>query len=142
MKKTIIVIFCSLVLGGVLAYFIFNKSIEKTFKGEDDNVTAFQIGVYTNYDNALEASSSNNGIVIKDNNLYRVYVTLLTNEEAINKISNYYDTLGLKYYKKEISVSNDFIDDISIYEDMINKSNTDTYSTINNDILSTYLNYI
>lgn len=142
MKKTIIVIFCSLALGGLLAYFIFNKSVPKVLKTDDKTGIAFQIGVYTNYENALKQANINNGVVVADNNLYRVYVSLLTNEEAINKISNYYDTLGLKYYKKEITVSNDFIDDISIYEEMINKSNIDTYNTINNDILHTYLNYL
>lgn len=142
MKKTLIVIMCSITLGGVLAYFIFNKSVIKRLDVEDKTGIAFQIGVYTNYENAKEVAYTNGGIVIQDNNLYRVYVTLLTNEEAIEKISNYYDTLGLKYYKKEITVSNDFIDDISIYEEMINKSNVDTYNTINNDILNTYLNYV
>ena len=142
MKKTIIVVVLSLTLGGILAYFIFNKSVIKSLNIEDKTGIAFQIGVYTHYESALSEAYNNNGIVIPDNNLYRVYITLLTNKEAIDKISNYYDELGLKYYKKEVIVSNDFIDDISIYEEMITKSNTDTYNTINNDILHTYLNYI
>lgn len=142
MKKTIIVAICSLSLGAILAYVLFNKSIPKKEETNYKTGTAFQIGVYSDYNNALNIANKNNGIVIKDENIYRVYISLLTNEEAIAKITKYYDDLGLNYYPREVKVSTEFIHDISIYEDMINKSNNDTYNTINNNILNTYLNYL
>lgn len=127
----------AVMLGGILAYIIFSKVIS------DDKVTtgvakAFQVGVFANYDNALRVAERNNGIVVSDNDLYRVYVAILRDNEAIEKLSSYYNDIGLNYYIKEIRVSEDFLNSIDNNEKLLVNSSSDTYSVINLDVLSKY----
>ena len=86
MKKVLIIILGAILIGGGLAYIVFNKIV---FKEEDTVntkvVNAFQIGVFSNYDNALKVADRNNGVVIMDDDLYRVYVAILSDKEAIKK---------------------------------------------------------
>lgn len=127
----------AIILGGGIAYIIFSKVIL------DDKVTmevakAFQVGVFVNYDNALRVADRNNGIVVSDNDLYRVYVAILKDNEAIEKLSSYYNDIGLNYYIKEIRVSEDFLNSIDNNEKLLVNSSSDTYSVINLDVLSKY----
>ncbi len=139
MKKVLIIIFCAIAVGGGLAYIVFNKVVLKDEKNVDTKVVnAFQIGVFSNYDNALKVADRNNGIVIMDDSLYRVYVAILSDKDAIKKVSNYYEKIGLNYYLKELNVSKDFVREIKEDEELIKKSSSDTYSTINLDVLNKY----
>lgn len=139
MKKVLIIGLVAILIGSGLAYFMFNKIV---FKDEDvldtKAVNAFQIGVFSNYDNALKVADRNNGIVIMDNNLYRVYVAILSDKEAIKKVSNYYEKIGLNYFLKEINVSKEFVKEIKEDEELIKKSSSETYNTINLDVLNKY----
>ena len=99
---------------------------------------AFQVGVFSNYDNASRVALRNNGVVINDGDVYRVYVALLTDDEVIKKLESYYKEIGLNYYLKDITVNNKFTDSINSYEKMLLKSSTETYGTINLDILHKY----
>ncbi len=139
MKKVLIIILGAILIGGGLAYIVFNKIV---FKEEDTVntkvVNAFQIGVFSNYDNALKVADRNNGVVIMDDDLYRVYVAILSDKEAIKKVSSYYEKIGLNYYLKEINVKKEFIKEIKDDEELIKRSSSDTYSTINLDVLNKY----
>lgn len=139
MKKVLIIILGAILIGGGLAYIVFNKIV---FKEEDTVntkvVNAFQIGVFSNYDNALKVADRNNGVVIMDDDLYRVYVAILSDKEAIKKVSSYYEKIGLNYYLKEINVKKEFIREIKDDEELIKRSSSDTYSTINLDVLNKY----
>ena len=140
MKRVLIVLFGAILFGGICAFFVFNNTV-KADKSYDEFI-AFQIGVYSNYDNALRIADRNNGIVVLDNDLYRVFVSVLKEEEAISKMKSYYDGIGLNYYLKEVMILKDFGTDIEVYEEMIEKSSSDTYNTLNKDILKVYENYI
>ncbi len=138
MKKTLIVILFSLLFGGGLSFFIFNKIKFEEVSVSDVVVTAFQIGAFNNYDNAYRVAVRNNGIVVSDNDIFRVYVAVLYNEEAISKLSLYYDSIGLNYYLKRIRVSKDFVDSIKDNEDLLVRSSSDTLSIINKDVLNRF----
>ncbi len=139
MKRYLIIILLAILIGGGIAYFVFNKVV---FKDDEilssSSVMAFQVGVFSNYSNALKVANKNNGIVVLDNDLYRVYVAILNDKEAINKVSEYYKRIGLNYYLKEINVKKDFIIDIKDNEELIKKSDEETYTTINLDVLRKY----
>jgi hypothetical protein len=138
MKKFFVIILCAIALGGGISYFLFNKIV---LIDEDDNLLvakAFQIGVFSNYDNALRVADRNNGIVIEDDDLFRVFVAVLYDQTAINKLSSYYDEIGLNFYLKEVSVSDSFIKSISVNEDLLINSSSDTYSVINLNVLEMY----
>lgn len=139
MKKILVVILASCLIGGSLAYFIFNKIVIKDSDNEDMiMVSAFQVGAFTNYDNALRVADRNNGIVISDEDIYRVYVAILYDEKAINKLSDYYADIGLNYYLRKISVSNEFVESISTSEELLIRSNSETYNAINISVLNKY----
>lgn len=139
MKKVLVVIACACLVGGFLAYFIFNKIVIKDSGVENTKiVNAFQVGAFTNYDNALRVADRNNGIVVNEEKIYRVYVAILYDEDAVEKLSNYYQDIGLNYYLRKISVSSDFVDSISTSEELLIRSNSDTYTAINTSVLSKY----
>lgn len=138
MKKVLIIILCALFLGGGIAWFLFNKIVLEDNVLSNDEVTAFQVGVFTNYENAIRVAERNNGIVVSDSDLFRVYVAILYDDEAISKMMNYYDNIGLNYYLKKIRVSSDFIESISSSEELLLKSSSDTYSVINLSVLEQY----
>ena len=141
MKKTLILFFSAIVIGGGLALYIFNKGFNKETEKEGYGMAhAFQIGAFTNYDNAINVANRNNGIVVTDNDIYRVYVTILQSDQAIKKMSEYYDTIGLNYYLKDVLVSNSFLNEIGVYEDKIRKGNVNDYNTISEDVLMKYQN--
>lgn len=143
MKKYIIIVLCAVLVGGGLAYIIFNKIVftdEEVISGV--SVSAFQVGVFSNYDNAIKVADRNNGIVIVDDDLYRVYVAILSDKDAIKKVSEYYSEIGLNYYLKEINVSKEFVSEIKDDEELIKKSSMETYNTINLDVLSKYSDYL
>jgi len=141
MKKTLVVVVLAIVIGGSLAYFILSRSDQK-ISNDNDTCYAFQIGAYENYENANRIAERNNGIVVKSDKLYLVYVAILKDKEAILILSSYYDEIGLNYYLKEIEVSKDFVSNINDDEVMIRKSNKETYTTINLDVLQKYLESI
>ncbi len=137
MKKFLIVLLSAVLIGGGFAYFIFNKV---TMKDEVSlvDVKAFQIGVFSNYDNALRVANRNNGIVVNDSDVYRVYVAILSDSIAIDKLSKYYESIGLNYYIRNIKVSRSFMESISSSEELLKSSNSDTYGVINLNVLSRY----
>ena len=126
----------ALVIGGSIAYYIFSR--ECVDDSGKVRVKAFQVGVFTNYDNALKVADRNNGIVVNDNDVYRVYVSILSNQEAVEKMKEYYDEIGLHYYLRDIEVDDEFLNSIKNTEDLLIVSDTDTYNIINLNVLSKY----
>ena len=127
----------ALTIGGGIAYFIFSKRYLEDSEGTV-RVSAFQVGVFTNYDNALKVADRNNGIVVSDDSLYRVYVSILSSSEAVDKMRKYYDSIGLNYYLREIEVDDDFLSNIKNTEELLIVSDSDTYNIINLDVLNKY----
>lgn len=138
MKKMLIVVLCAALIGGGAAFYLFNKIVVKAESSNESLVSAFQIGAFTNYNNAIKVSDRNNGIIVKDDDIYRVFVAVLHNQEAINVLKKYYQEIGLNYYLKEISVSKSFVDEIREEEMLLINSSNDTYVTLNSEILRKY----
>lgn len=138
MKKVLVMFLSAVILGGGIAYFIFNKVVIKTPSEDVFTAKAFQIGAFTNYDNAVRVAERNNGIVVSDEDIFRVYVAVLYDDKAIKRLESYYDDIGLNYYLKEVLVTDEFINSISSSEDMLIESSSDTYSVINLNVLNKY----
>ena len=138
MKKTLMIILSAILIGGGMAYLIFNKTVIKDNNNDEYVATAFQIGAFTNYDNAIRIAERNNGIVVSDGDIFRVYVAVLYDDRAIKRLESYYDNIGLNYYLKEVLVTDDFVNSISSSEEMLISSSVDTYSVINLNVLNKY----
>ncbi len=137
MKKLIkpLIVF---ILGILLGYQICNtKYFVNLFK---DTYKAFQVGVYTSYEAALTYSSKyKNSIIITDNELYRVYVAILKNENNIENMSSYLNSQGIDYYLKDIEISNlEIKKEIKEYESVMSNENEIVFLEINKLIIEKY----
>ena len=131
----LIMILLAISIGGGIAYFLFTREYVDE---EVVRVHAFQVGVFSNYGNALRVADRNNGIVVKDDEMYRVYVSILSSDAAVLKMMKYYDSIGLKYYLRDIDVSKEFFESIKSSEELLMGSSSDTYKVINLSVLSKY----
>ena len=70
MKKNIILVLSSILLGVLFTFFILNK--ENIYAKEDYTVYAFQTGAYSTYDKAYQNINNISSIIVSDNNLYKI----------------------------------------------------------------------
>ncbi len=138
MKKTIISIFLAMIVGFAFGFFFLKKFNTETITEVSNiksQVYAFQIGVYKNKDNALNAATTNKGIVILDNDIYRVYIAILKDETLIDNLKDYYDSLGINYYLKAINVSSKTNNIIDNYESLLNNCDSSNYNMVLDSML-------
>ena len=138
MKKTILTIVLAILIGFTFGFFFLKKFTPKTITEVSNiksQVYAFQIGVYKNKDNATKNATTNNSIVVEDNNLYRVYIALLKDQTLIDNLKKYYDSIGLNYYLKAINVSDSTEHIISNYELLLNNCDSSNYDMILSSML-------
>jgi len=131
--KSLIVFICGIVFG----YYICNLDIKNIFRA---TYKAFQVGVYTNLDAAnTYALKYDNSVVIKDDELYRVYVAILKNKDNINNMSNYLNKKGINYYLKEVSIDNKNLKkEINDYESIMDTNNELVFLEVNKMIIDKY----
>lgn len=133
MKKTIISIFLAMIVGFTFGFFFLKKFNTETITEVSNiksQVYAFQIGVYKNRDNALNAAKTNKGIVILDNDIYRVYIAILKDQTLIDNLKSYYSSIGLNYYLKAINVSSKTSSIIDNYESLLKSCDDSNYNLI------------
>ena len=138
MKKTILTIVLAILIGFTFGFFFLKKFTPKTITEVSNiksQVYAFQIGVYKNKDNATKNATTNNSIVVEDNNLYRVYIALLKDQTIIDNLKKYYDSIGLNYYLKAINVSYNTENIINNYELLLNNCDSSNYDMILSSML-------
>ncbi len=138
MKKTIIMIILAIGVGFTFGFLFLKKFNTETITEVSNiksQVYAFQIGVYKNKDNALNAANTNKGIVILDNDIYRVYIAILKDETLIANLKDYYNSLGINYYLKAINVSNKTNNIIDNYESLLNNCDSSNYSMVLDSML-------
>lgn len=136
MKKVlkIIIVF---IIGIICGYYICNINPKKIF---DISYKAFQVGVYTTEELANTYKSKyKNAIVIKDNELYRVYVAILRKENNIENMANYLNKNNIDYYIKEINISDKNLKNtIDEYENIMNNNSEIVFLEINKMIIERY----
>lgn len=138
MKKTIISIFLAMIVGFTFGFFFLKKFNTETITEVSNiksQVYAFQIGVYKNRDNALNAANTNKGIVILDNDIYRVYIAILKDQTLIDNLKSYYSSIGLNYYLKAINVSSKTSGIIDNYESLLKSCDDSNYNLILDSML-------
>ena len=134
MKKLIksLIVFILGICGG---YYLCKNNEIKLF---DTTYKAFQVGVYT----SLEAANTyrtkySDSIVVKDNELYRVYVSILKDKDNINNMSNYLNKNDIDFYIKDITINNNALKNkIKEYESVMNYDNEIVFLELNKLIIS------
>lgn len=135
--KKIIKTFVILLLGIFLGYHICNIDIMKLIK---TNYKAFQVGVYTSLDVAnTYRSKYKNSIVVKDDELYRVYVAILKDEKNIENMSNYLNKNGIDYYLKDLNIiDKDLRSEVNEYENIMDSNNELVFLEVNKMIMERF----
>lgn len=142
MKKFLITILIAVIIGGVFGYFAYKKISQKTTTAVptmyEEKTYAIQAGVFTSYDNALILADKYAGIIVPDNDKYRVYLAITAGTNNLGLLKNYYDELGVSYYVKEITTPEAFNNTLTDYDALLNATTKENYGPIINDILKEY----
>ena len=136
--KKIIKIIIVFIIGIIFGYYI-NESykINEIFTHK---YKAFQIGVYTNYTTANNYSKKyKDSIIIQDNELYRVYASILKDQQNIDDMSKYLNNNNIEYFIKEIEINDqELIKTIKEYENIMNNDNEMIFLEMNKMIMKKY----
>lgn len=138
MKKTLMMIILAVIVGFSFGYLFlrkFNNEVITEVSSIKSQCYAFQIGVYRNKENALKAANDSRGIVILDNDFYRVYIALLKDENLIKSLKSYYDTKNVNYYLKAIYISDKTSSILDNYEIILKRTSIDNYEAIIENML-------
>ncbi len=138
MKKTLMMIILAVIVGFSFGYLFlrkFNNEVITEVSSIKSQCYAFQIGVYRNKENALKTANDSRGIVILDNDFYRVYIALLKDENLIESLKSYYDTKNVNYYLKAIDISDKTSSILDNYEIILKRTSIDNYEAIIENML-------
>ncbi len=139
MKKFFITLFVSILIGvsmGVYAHYKFKQSADIPVARFNNEVYAIQAGVFDTVENATKMAENYGGLIVNDNNKYRVYLAITSS--SLNNIKNYFDNKGISYYVKNINGNNDFYNTLIDYESLLNATTEDNYEQIIKNILKEY----
>ena len=140
MKKYLPYLF-SLIVGSVLGFLLFNsKDIDIPVFKENIKATGFQLGVFNSVDLAKEyVKKYPSSIIIADDDVYRVYISILTNAKCISKMESYLNEQKIAFYKKDITINDSgLIKALTNYEKTMLEGNNDTFISINKLIMDSY----
>lgn len=144
MKKTLITILGAILVGFGLGLFFFKKfdtNIE-ALATSVKSIYAVQVGVYKNIDNAKDVANKMEGIVVLDNDYYRVYIDIIKDKEILNSREEYYKNNNINYYLKIINPSKEFITKLDDYEIILKNTSisADKIKVVREQILKEYQN--
>jgi len=132
-------IFLAVLVGCACALFMFKSLLKVDSKEPVGNAIAIQIGVFTKKENAENLKDSFGGMILEDGGVYRVYYSILNNNENIEYMTDYLEKQGINYYLKTITVSDDLLYKSENYEALMSKTTkNDAKLTINDEILKMY----
>lgn len=144
MKKTLLTILGAILVGFGLGLFFFKKfdtNIE-ALATSVKSIYAVQVGVYKNIDNAKDVANKMEGIVVLDNDYYRVYIDIIKDKEILNLREEYYKNNNINYYLKIINPSKEFIAKLDDYEIILKNTSisADKIKVVREQILKEYQN--
>mgnify|MGYP007121311287 CR=1 FL=1 len=141
MKKTLLTILGAILVGFGLGLFFFDTNIE-ALATSVKSIYAVQVGVYKNIDNAKDVANKMGGIVVLDNDYYRVYIDIIKDKEILNSREEYYKNNNINYYLKIINPSKEFITKLDDYEMILKNTSisADKIRVVREKILKEYQN--
>lgn len=126
----------SVIIGSLFMKVSNNPSDSSTLVNYENNIKAFQVAAYTSIQAADEEAKNKNGIVIKDDDYYCVYIAILRDSSNVNRMIKYLNDTQTYYYVKNIDLSSDIQDNLTKYEELMKNTNSDVaFIKLNNQIL-------
>lgn len=140
--KKLIPYLLSLIIGCFFGYLLFQDTdfnVKDVFASTLP-AKAFQLGVFNNLSAANEFKEKYEpAIVITDDDVYRVYYSILTNDKVIIKMEKYLKDNNINYYLKDVVITDDsLIKSLSEYESSMESGSNSVLTSINNLIISSY----
>jgi len=136
--KKILPVVLAVITGCTCAFILFKKVEKETILETPENAVAIQIGVFTKKENAIAMSENYGGLVLEDEGVYRVYYSVLSKSDNIDFITNYLKNNGINYYIKKITLSDETLDKLSEYEELMEKTKDTAKITVNKELLKIY----
>ncbi len=141
MKRILPYLF-SILLGGVFGFILFEKAnfdLKKVFANNID-ATAFQLGVFNNEESALVMQKKfKDSIIFLDDDVFRVYYSILSNDIVITKMEKYLMNQKINYYLKDITITDkNLIKALNEYEGAMIEGSNDVLVSVNGLIMSSY----
>lgn len=130
----VIFLLCAILIGVGVAFYYYSM-LQNSMNVKV--ISIFQTGVYSDYEQALLKSDSEDKIFY-DGSLYHVYDAIVSSEEAKNKMISFYQANNIEYFVKEKYVDNATYNDINKYAELIKMSDEDTLKIINKQIVEKY----
>lgn len=129
----------AILIGICSAFYLFSEvKPEKPKDIESGNAIAVQIGVFKTEANAEKMKNTYGGMVFKDNELYRVYYSILNKDENIEFITNYLKEKGINYFLKSINVRDELLDTSEEIELLMSKTKKEAKLKVNDKLLNIY----
>lgn len=143
MKKYIWSVVLSVLVGIFLGKLMLNQYdglLEKVSTNiESEKITFFQVGVYSNLENMKNATSNYEDYVyMKKDDKY--YVFLAITKDNKEKLKEYFESLNIPVYLKEIEINNSgFLENLNQYDLLLKNSKTnEEIKEVNKSVLAKY----
>jgi len=132
--KSLFVFFIGIILG----YYLCNINLLTDIFS--NTYTAFQIGVYTDYGIASAYKEKySNAVIIKDNELYRVYAAILKENKNIESMSKYLRKNNIEFFLRDISIDDKILaNELNEYERIMDNDNEIVFLEVNKLIIEKY----
>lgn len=132
MTKTLKIISFACLIGATLAAVFFFSIKETPMAKGKSTAYAFQVGVYSNEQNALNAKKNYNPVkIFKSADYYRLFVGItINNQELLKDYFSNYDT-----YIKEIQITDEEAASLLKYDELLKQSKKENYNKIINNML-------
>ncbi len=141
MKKYIISIILAIISGTLFGLYMFEdiKNEPILVNEESYKITVFQMGVFSDKENALNyVNTLNTAVIYQENNYYKVFSAAYNNELLISNLENYYLANNVNYILKELIIDNDKYEKLIEYENLLTQSeNMEVIFKTNELILNT-----
>lgn len=126
------------IIGIILGYYLCNINLLKNIFS--NTYKAFQIGVYTDYGIASAYKEKySNSIIIKDNELYRVYAAILKDNNNIENMSKYLRKNNIEFFLRDINIEDKIlVNEINEYERIMDNKNEIVFLEVNKIIIEKY----
>lgn len=145
MKKAYLPLILCLIVGFYMGKLMFSQYDDKQglklVSSMGDKLYFIQQGVYSSKE-SMEENTTNLAYYIYtvENDRYYVYIGIVKNEDNLEKLKEYFSSLGYNIYVKEFNINNDkFLIVLEQYETMLKETNdSKTIKAICSQVLSKY----
>lgn len=133
----------AVIMGIFVGYYMFDGEFHLSNILNKSNYIGFQIGVYTDLENAKKIQEKYTGsILVRDEELYRVYYAILHNKKNIELMEKYLQVNKINYYLKDMEINDlSLISELDSIESLMGDDTNSLFLELNKKILVSYEGY-